>query len=395
MRLPSPYDRLLIPVYLPSLLISLSQMALMILLPLYALEIGLGPAYASMLVGLRGVGVLLFDVPAGLLVARFGDKPVLLSGLGLILVGNVLLALTTSPWVLAVAAMTLGAGFSAWMLGRQSYIVDSCGTAEVGRAITVMAGLQRVGSFIGPAAGGLMASVAGYPVTFVVAASSAVFAALLVHLTARNPRPHVDADTASTGIWKLLRSERKTFATAGLAALSLQLMRGARQLLMPLIGAAVGLSVADIGVIYSLSALVDMSLFYPVGIIVDRHGRKWSAVPSIALFSVGLALLTFVTGYASLLAVGLLLGLANGLGTGIVMIIGADYARASGRRGQFLGLWRLIGDVGMSAAPLATSALIGVASLGAASLAAAGAGVIGLGLMVWLVPDTLHSIDRG
>ena len=91
MKLPSPYDRLLLPVYVPSLLMAVSQEALTILLPLYMLEIGASPAFAALVVGLRGIGVLLFDVPAGMLVARFGDKPVLLGGLSLILTGLLLL----------------------------------------------------------------------------------------------------------------------------------------------------------------------------------------------------------------------------------------------------------------------------------------------------------------
>ncbi len=60
---------------------AVSQEALTILLPLYMLDIGASPAFAALVVGLRGIGVLLFDVPAGMLVARFGDKPVLLGGL--------------------------------------------------------------------------------------------------------------------------------------------------------------------------------------------------------------------------------------------------------------------------------------------------------------------------
>ena len=52
---------------------AVSQEALTILLPLYMLEIGASPAFAALVVGLRGFGVLLFDVPAGMLVARFGD----------------------------------------------------------------------------------------------------------------------------------------------------------------------------------------------------------------------------------------------------------------------------------------------------------------------------------
>jgi MFS family permease len=104
MRFPSPYDRLVLPVYLPSLLMAVSLEAMTILLPLYILDLGQSAAFAVLIAGLRGVGVLLFDVPAGMLVARFGDKPVLLGGLGLILFGMLMLTFATDPRLLGLAA---------------------------------------------------------------------------------------------------------------------------------------------------------------------------------------------------------------------------------------------------------------------------------------------------
>lgn len=378
------------PVYAPSFLNALSQMALLILLPLYILELGHGAAFAAAVIGLRGIGVLLFDVPAGVLVARFGDKPVLVGGLASILTGTVLLAATTHPWLLMLAALLLGLGFSAWTLGRQSYVADTCATHEIGRAIAVMAGLQRAGMFVGPVAGGVLAGYAGYPVTFLVGAAIALTAGILVLIFAENVTPTAGQDAGFGGTAAVLRSHGRIFATAGVAAFSLQLMRATREVLVPLFGASVGLSVTQIGLIYSLSSAVDMSLFYPVGIWVDRHGRKWNAVSSTLSFAIALALLPWVAGYYSLLAVALLLGIANGLGTGIVMIMGADISRETEHRGQFLGVWRLIGDAGMSVAPLATGALVNIASLAAASLSVAAVGFVGAVMMMTLVPETLR-----
>jgi MFS family permease len=180
-------------------------------------------------------------------------------------------------------------------------------------------------------------------------------------------------------------------ATAGGSTLVLQLMRATRQLLVPLFGQAAGLDVTTIGLVYSLSTVVDIALFYPSGVLADRWGRKWSAVPSMVLYSAGLALLPLVGGFYSLLAVAVLLGLANGIGTGVVMIIGADLARASGRHGQFLGLWRLIGDVGISSAPLLAGTIVSSAGLAAASLTVAGVGVAGALVMAFAVVETLRA----
>ena len=136
--------------------------------------------------------------------------------------------------------------------------------------------------------------------------------------------------------------------------------------------------------------MVDIALFYPSGVLADRFGRKWSAVPSMALYALGLASLPLASGFWSLLAVATLLGFANGIGTGVVMIIGADLARASGRHGQFLGLWRLIGDFGISGAPLLVGTVVKAAGLAAASLTVAGLGVAGSLVMAYVVAETLR-----
>jgi MFS family permease len=381
---------LLLPVDVPSLLMAVSHEALTILLPLYMLDTGASPAFAALVVGLRGVGVLLFDVPAGMLVARFGDKPVLLGGLSSILTGLVLLTVATEPWLLGFAAIALGSGHAAWMLGRQSYLADICAPNELGRAIAAMAGLQRGGALIGPVAGGALAGLAGFSVAFAVGAASAVVAGATVLAFARAVPPHPNPDASLAGTVQVLRDQRRVLATAGGSALMLQLMRASRQLLIPLFGQAVGLDVTTIGLVYSLATVVDIALFYPSGVLADRYGRKWSAVPSMVLYALGLALLPLVAGFYSLLAVAALLGFANGIGTGVVMIIGADLARASGRHGQFLGLWRLIGDVGISGAPLLVGTIVNGAGLAAASLTVAGLGVGGALVMAFVVVETLR-----
>jgi hypothetical protein len=76
------------------------------------------------------------------------------------------------------------------------------------------------------------------------------------------------------------------------------------------------------------------------------------------------------------------------------MILGADLGRASGSYGQFLGLWRLMGDCGMSLAPVVTGAVAGAAGLAAASLTVAAIGVAGTMVMGLLVAETLRgSLD--
>ncbi|HJR91924.1 MAG TPA: MFS transporter, partial [Acidimicrobiia bacterium] len=61
-------------VYLPAALFSVGQGAAIPVIALVALDLGASPAVAGVMVALRGVGTMAFDVPAGALVARFGEQ---------------------------------------------------------------------------------------------------------------------------------------------------------------------------------------------------------------------------------------------------------------------------------------------------------------------------------
>ena len=75
------------------------------------------------------------------------------------------------------------------------------------------------------------------------------------------------------------------------------------------------------------------------------------------------------------------------------MIIGADLARLALRQGQFLGLWRLIGDLGISLAPLLAGVLVDAAGLAAASISVASIGIGGTLVIGLLVAETLRDAD--
>lgn len=388
MRLGSPHDQLLNSIYVPSLLMAVSNQGMMLVLPLYALHITGDPAYAALVMALRGIGVLLLDVPAGMLAARFGDKGISMGGLICNMATLAGLAVWADPWAIGVLAMAQGGGAAAWLLGRQSYMTDASPPATWGRAIAVVAGLNRGGALLGPLAGGVVAEWLGYPAAFLAGALLSAIAAIVMLFHAHRLRPTAKPDaTPSASIGRIVLDHRHVFATAGFVGLALQLMRAARQLLVPLFGTLIGLDAGTIGFVYSLSAVLDVALSYPAGIAMDRLGRRWTGIPCMLVYIVGLVALPLAQGLYGLVAGSLILGLANGISTGIVMVMGMDLA-PPGDRNQFLGVWRLIGDVGGVGGPLLTGALAGAASLALASFTVAGIGAAGLIVFMYLVPET-------
>ena len=319
-----------LPVYLPSFFSAIAQNAVQILLPLYALEIGGGAALAAAVVGLRGAGTMLGDVPAGMLVARIGDRGVMIVGLLAVTFATVVAAAATEATLLSCAALGFGAGVGMWILARVSFITDTVRLEQRGRVISVLAGLQRAGALAGPLAAGVGAESFGYRTAF--AAAAVLFAvSLVLVLIFASPEPRLAHGAGRVRLAQVVGTPRRTFATAGSVMVVLMFLRAGRLLMIPLVGATIGLSAAEIGVAFSLSAAVDMVMFYPAGMILDHLGRRWALAPGMLLLGAGVAVLPFADGFWSFAAAGMLAGLGNGFGTGIFMTLGGDLSPERGR----------------------------------------------------------------
>jgi MFS family permease len=191
----------------------------------------------------------------------------------------------------------------------------------------------------------------------------------------------------------MLRAQRGVLAPAGAGQLFAQMIRAGRGIVIPLYAADVlGLDVDAIGYIASLSSAIDTMLFYPAGVIMDRLGRKFAIVPSFLLQAVGMSLVPLTGSFVGLLLAATLIGLGNGLGSGSMMTLGADLAPEH-ERGEFLGVWRWIGDVGMSGGPLIVGSIADAIALPAATLIMAGAGLVAGCIFALLVPETLKRHD--
>jgi MFS family permease len=182
---------------------------------------------------------------------------------------------------------------------------------------------------------------------------------------------------------------KSVFLAAALPVIALGVLRQARQVFLPLWGDSIGLDVAQIGLVVGIATLVDTAVFYPVGIVMDRWGRKWVAVPCLAILAVGFLLLPLTSEMTGFVLVAMLTGFGNGLGAGIIQTLGADFAPEF-RRGEFLGIWRLIGDTGSAVGPLVVSFVISLATLALASVVCGGIGLVGAVLMAALIPETLR-----
>ena len=91
------------------------------------------------------------------------------------------------------------------------------------------------------------------------------------------------------------------------------------------------------------------------------------------------------------IGVAILISIANGLGSGIVMTLGADLASryAPGDMPGFLSGWRMATDSGSAIGPLAISGMTALAGLPAAAVLIGCCGLVGAFLMQRYIPRIL------
>ena len=121
---------------------------------------------------------------------------------------------------------------------------------------------------------------------------------------------------------------------------------------------------------------------------MDRLGRKYAIVPSFVIQAIGMGLVPITGSFAGLLLAASLIGFGNGFSSGSMMTLGADLSPPDAR-GEFLGVWRLIGDAGHSGGPLVVGAVADAVALPAAALMMACAGLVAGTIFGLLVPETL------
>ena len=383
---------LFLPVYVPTFLLSFGQGMLIPTLPLHAQTYADSFSLISIVISAGGLGTLLADVPAGLMLNRIGRRRAMLIGTIAIAISTVAIGMATIYAELVAYRFVAGIGTALWGISRMAYLAESTTPAERGRALASFGGISRIGTFAGPAVGGGLGYFYGLAAPFYVSALLAVAAAVVSFLYVQEGSGGVAR--ARHERWSALaytaRHHWRELATAGSAQIFVQMIRNGRQIIVPLYAASVlGLNVQEIGTIVSVSAAIDMSLFIPAGMLMDRMGRKWATVPSFAVMALGMAMIPLTGDFLGLMLATGVIGVGNGLSSGTMMTLGADLAPKEAT-GEFMGVWRLIGDLGATGGPVIVGGVADLVGLAAAALTLTGVGVIAALTLLLFVRETLH-----
>lgn len=400
---PFRFRSIALPALLPALAFSIGEGAIIPIIPIVAHNLGAPLAIAGLIAAMLTIGHLIGDIPSGWVISRVGERAAMIFAALLSIVGLTIAMLSNNPWSLGFAVFLIGLATAVFAIARQAFLTTFVPYTYRARALSTLGGSFRLGFFIGPFVAAAVIHFTGTTLAafWIHVAGCLIAAALLLFLRDpeatfqrhRTPSALTGSDSMrepdSLGVWKAISQNRAVLLRLGTGAALVSALRASRQVIVPLWAVSIGVSDANTALIIGIAGGLDFALFYTTGQIMDRWGRLWTALPSMLGLGLGHLILAFTQESSAtvvwFIAVTMLLGVANGFGTGLLMTLGADLANPR-NPAPFLGAFRFTADVGGAAAPLALSAITAIFSLSFASGAMGFLGLAGAAILWRYLP---------
>jgi len=303
----------------------------------------------------------------------------------------------TTPLLFGTGIFFLGLAGAVFALARHAFMTSFVPIEYRARALSTLGGTFRLGWFIGPFLGAAVIALSGtsqavFWIQGICAIAIIVLLLIVADPTEKLMKPDAGEQLVtaeSHGLFKTIYTFRGLLVRIGSGVALVGALRASRTVILPLWAVSLGLSETNTALIVGIGGALDFALFYASGQIMDRFGRLASVVPCMVGMGVCFLILAFTHNLPGavvwFIVLTIALGISNGIGSGIVMTLGADLA-PKGSPAPFLGAFRFTGDLGTAAAPLLISLIVAIASLPLAVGVIGILGFAGAGLLTRYIP---------
>jgi DHA1 family multidrug resistance protein-like MFS transporter len=366
------------------------------LLPLFARDLGAGPALVGFVMGASTLTGIVVKLPAGALSDIFGRRLLLLTG-ALVFATLPFTYLAVSTLLVLILLRFLH-GLATAIFGpvASASLSDIAPAARRGAWLSTYSTAQGAGQAVGPILAGYLVAAGRYDLAFVAAGLIGLGAPFMVArwrwtstASAREPWQQFKRGVAEVG------RDRLVLVTSGAQAAQF-VLNGMLNAFLPLYGREVlGLTPSELGWLFGLQTVTTLTVRPVIGVVSDWAGRRWVIVTgltvcggAVLLISTALNLATIVTAIVTYAA-----GVATTTAATSAYI--TDVTRRA-RYGAAHGVFGTIYDIGDALGPIAAGLLVVALGYGTMFRVMAGiALVMALAFGVMSRPVTVERVTQG
>ena len=353
-------------------------------LPSFARSFDVGVTASSIIVSAFAFFRLVFAPAGGRLIAKFGERPIYITGLLIVAISTGATAFAQSYWQVLLFRSLGGIGSTMFTVSAVALIVRLAPPTIRGRVSSAYGSAFLLGGIGGPVLGGLLGNL-GLRIPFLVYAVALVIAAAIVAAMIRTEalRPAADAPQRAVFTVREALQDSAYRASMGSAVANGWANFGVRNAILPLFATAVILDepwVAGAALaVFAVGNAVGLTFS---GRLSDRIGRRPFIIGGLLVS--GLA--TMITGWVGTLPLLILVSAVAGLGAGVLnpaqQASIADIVRQDRNGGPAIAAVQMSSDLGSIIGPIIAGVLVDEGSYG---LAFAVTGLIGLlAVIPWL-----------
>lgn len=412
---PFAWRSIILPALLPTLLFGIGEGAILPIIPLVAENLGGSLAVAGAVAAALTLGELFGNIPSGWIISRIGERAAMIGAGATALVGLVICVIAPNVVALGFGVLLVGLATAMFSLARQAFLASFVPLPYRARALSTLGGTLRFGLFTGPFLSAALIQLTGHPTSAFWIAVVTSLAAAITLLVLPDPETtfgavrsirsghreltegEAEAEQETIGLFRTIKANAGVLLRIGVGAAMVNAVRTSRQVILPLWAVSLGVGDAQTALIIGIAGGIDFALFYTSGWIMDRFGRLWSVVPAMIGLAAGHFVLAFThdvpAAFVWFVIAAMVLALANGIGSGIIMTLGADLADRR-NPAPFLGAFRFVGTSGGALSPLVIAALTAVASISVAAGVMGGVGLLGAAILARYIPRYIPKRDR-
>jgi len=361
-------------------------------IPAFARQFGVSVAVAASVISAFALMRVVFAMPAGRLVDRFGSRRVMAVGIAVVAGSSVLAGFSQSFAQLLVLRGVGGLGSAMFSVSAQALLLASVPNRQRGRASGLYSGGFLLGGITGPALGGIVAAWSLRAPFFLygglLVVPAVIAAAALGQAAPPGNRRAVASSRESLAVLARALRSRAYRAVAAVNFADGFALLGVRGAIIPLfVRDSLHRPPTWTGIGFLVFAALNGAALLPAGRVADTLGRRPVMVAGCMISAAGVLLLAVLPGpwaYLGALA-------AAGAGSGLLDVAPSamlgDLLSAQPRQdGILVAFFQMAGDAGTVIGPVVAGLLVDSASYPAA-FALAGAVLAAASLLAAVSPE--------